>query len=110
MQVGIRELKAHLSEYITKARNGEPIVVTDRGRPVVRLAAVEPAPKHDDLPPKWRALIDSGKMVRKEPITRDMLPKPLPPIPGVKSLAELVVQERDEAVRRYEWARDYRSE
>ena len=37
MEVGIRELKAHLSELIGQASAGESIVVTDRGRPVARL-------------------------------------------------------------------------
>jgi prevent-host-death family protein len=37
MQVGIRELKAKLSEYVSLAEQGRDIVVTDRGRPVARL-------------------------------------------------------------------------
>ena len=37
MGVGIRELKAHLSEYVAQVSNGGEIVVTDRGRPVARL-------------------------------------------------------------------------
>jgi prevent-host-death family protein len=37
MNVGIRELKAKLSEYLSRAAAGEDIVVTDRGRPIVRL-------------------------------------------------------------------------
>jgi prevent-host-death family protein len=37
MNVGIRELKAHLSEYVARAAGGEEVVVTDRSRPVARL-------------------------------------------------------------------------
>ena len=37
MDVGIRELKARLSEYVKRAAAGEDIIVTDHGRPVVRL-------------------------------------------------------------------------
>ncbi len=40
MTVGIRELKAKLSEYVSRAANGEQIVVTDRGRPVARLVGL----------------------------------------------------------------------
>jgi prevent-host-death family protein len=36
MDVGIRELKAKLSEHVQRVREGETIVVTDRGRPVAR--------------------------------------------------------------------------
>ena len=43
MVVGIRELKAKLSEYLTRAQAGEEVVVTDRGRPVARIVAVRAA-------------------------------------------------------------------
>jgi len=33
MDVGIRELKAKLSEYLDRVERGEPIRVTERGRP-----------------------------------------------------------------------------
>ena len=38
--VGIRELKAKLSSYIERARNGEQIVVTDHGIEVAVIKAV----------------------------------------------------------------------
>ncbi|WP_420639978.1 type II toxin-antitoxin system Phd/YefM family antitoxin [Candidatus Poriferisocius sp.] len=37
MDVGIRELKAKLSEYVGRAAGGETLVVTDRGQPVAQL-------------------------------------------------------------------------
>ena len=36
-RVGIRQLKAHLSEYVRRAEAGETVVVTDRGKEVARL-------------------------------------------------------------------------
>lgn len=36
--VGVRELKARLSEYLERASRGEVIRVTDRGRPKALLA------------------------------------------------------------------------
>jgi prevent-host-death family protein len=44
IQVGIAELKARLSEYLARVRDGEEIVVADRGRPIARL-----------IPPVWRS-------------------------------------------------------
>lgn len=35
--VGIRELKAHLSRYVARARDGGTVLVTDRGTVVARL-------------------------------------------------------------------------
>jgi len=40
MKVGIRELKARLSEYIERAERGEVIDVTSRGRPVAQIGPV----------------------------------------------------------------------
>ena len=36
-RIGIKELKARLSEYVERARAGEMVVVTDRGKPVAEL-------------------------------------------------------------------------
>ncbi|HET7027813.1 MAG TPA: type II toxin-antitoxin system prevent-host-death family antitoxin [Candidatus Limnocylindrales bacterium] len=47
--VGVRELKEHLSEYLDRAEGGEVLRVTDRGRPK---AVIGPVP--------GRAQIDAG--------------------------------------------------
>ncbi|HEX7180553.1 MAG TPA: type II toxin-antitoxin system prevent-host-death family antitoxin [Thermoanaerobaculia bacterium] len=41
-KVGIKELKAKLSEYVERARGGETVVVTDRGEPVAELVPLSP--------------------------------------------------------------------
>lgn len=40
-QVGVKSLKDHLSAYLRRAREGERIVVTDRGAAVAVLGPVE---------------------------------------------------------------------
>ncbi|MEO5842862.1 MAG: type II toxin-antitoxin system prevent-host-death family antitoxin [Acidimicrobiales bacterium] len=40
MDVGVRDLKAHLSQYLERAAGGEVITVTDRGRPIALLAPI----------------------------------------------------------------------
>lgn len=40
MDVGVRELKQHLSKYLDRAERGELIRVTDRGRPKAILTAL----------------------------------------------------------------------
>jgi prevent-host-death family protein len=37
MTVAVRELKNRLSEYLRRVRDGERIIVTDRGRPIAEL-------------------------------------------------------------------------
>jgi prevent-host-death family protein len=39
-RIGVRELRQHASRYLARVANGEPIEVTDRGRPVARLVPV----------------------------------------------------------------------
>lgn len=38
--VGIRDLKARLSEYVRQVQGGQTIVITDHGRPVGRILPV----------------------------------------------------------------------
>ena len=38
--VGVRELKQHLSEYLDRAEAGEVVRVTDRGRPKAMLVSL----------------------------------------------------------------------
>jgi prevent-host-death family protein len=40
VNVGVRSLKEHLSEYLERAARGETIVVTDRGEPKAMLGPV----------------------------------------------------------------------
>ncbi len=43
LAVGVRELKNRLSEYLRRVRNGEEILVTDRGEVVAELR--QPSPR-----------------------------------------------------------------
>lgn len=40
MEVGVRELRNNLSRYLDRVRNGEEVVVTDRGRAIARVLPV----------------------------------------------------------------------
>lgn len=46
MDVGVRELKQHLSEYLDRAAAGETIQVTDRGKPK---AVLGPLPQKTNI-------------------------------------------------------------
>lgn len=49
VDVAISTLRAELSRWIERARDGEEVVVTDRGTPVARLLPVNTAPLIDQL-------------------------------------------------------------
>jgi len=42
-KASISILKAHLSRYVDAVKSGEDVIVTERGRPVARLTALDPA-------------------------------------------------------------------
>lgn len=87
--VGVRELKAHLSEYLARARAGEVIIVTERGKPVAQLSA----PAESGVDTIW-ALVRAGKAEwsgRK--------PGRVEPVKGLKegvSVSDLIIRERQE--------------
>lgn len=60
--VGIKELKANLSSYVTKTKNGEEVVITDRGKKVAMVVAISPE-RHliDTLMDSGRATWSGGK-------------------------------------------------
>ena len=41
LEVGVRDLKNNLSKYLERVRNGEDVIVTQHGRPVARLSAMD---------------------------------------------------------------------
>ena len=41
MEIGVRELRNNLSRYLNRVRDGEEVVVTDRGRAIARVLPVE---------------------------------------------------------------------
>ena len=68
MDVGVRELKAKLSEYLAAAAAGEDVVVTDRGRPIVRLVPFGTAATIDrGIAEGW---IDAPRRTQLTPTTR----------------------------------------
>jgi len=80
VEVGIRELRADLSRFIKRVQEGEEIVVTDRGKPVAKITAVEGRSKLDEL-------IAAGLV---EPAKRrtDWLPEPIKAEGTVSDLIE----------------------
>lgn len=64
MEVGIRELKLRLSSYLSRVRQGEMVVVTDRGKPVARIEPIEAR----ELPEGLKKLIKAGLVIDKGPM------------------------------------------
>jgi prevent-host-death family protein len=85
MDVGIRELRADLSRYVKRVREGEEIVVTERGRAVARLVPLDGERKIDRL-------IREGSVIpAPTPWGKRTLPKP---VEGIGSLSDVVLGDR----------------
>lgn len=74
MNVGIREAKAHLSEYIRRVNEGEVVTITDRGRVTALLVA-----------PNALSNVDLG--ISEGWITPPAKRGPLPAVPRYKATA-----------------------
>lgn len=79
MSVGVRELKANLSEYLARAAGGEQIVVTDRNRPIARIVAyTEPSEVDRGVEEGWieaprRSRLAEVRRTRSERSTIEVL-------------------------------------
>ncbi|MGF1645377.1 MAG: type II toxin-antitoxin system Phd/YefM family antitoxin [Kineosporiaceae bacterium] len=83
-EVGVRELKNSLSRYLDRVRQGEQVVVTDRGRPVAVLSGLSPVEDH------LVQLIERG-LVRPPVSSARVTPRP---IDVGATVSDLVADER----------------
>jgi prevent-host-death family protein len=87
-EVGIRELRHRLREYLGRAQAGESFEVTVFGRPV---AAIGPLPARR---PTWAQLVNSGRLTPPaNPDTHTMPPR-RPPTTGISATAALLAERR----------------
>lgn len=92
-RVSVGRLKARLSEYLRRARAGERVVVTDRGKPVARLVGLE---GERALEGRMEELVRSGRARGpRTPLSPEFLDLPRPGDPEGRSL-EAVLEERGE--------------
>jgi prevent-host-death family protein len=94
MKASVRDLKARLSQYLERARAGEDVVITSRGRPVARLLAISET-ANGELPPesKRRLRLIPGLVPGEGGKPRGSA-RPIVIGKGQKTLAELVLEDR----------------
>jgi len=74
MEIGVREAKAHLSEYLRRVQSGEEFVITDHGKPVARITPI-------DSPIEFSPEVAKG--IREGWIRQPTSWGPLPPLNAV---------------------------
>ena len=87
MDVAIRDLKAHLSEYLERVERGEVIRVTKRGR---RIARILPERGSDNIE---RGLAEGWLTRESDEPPRAVVP--IPPRPGAPDSSEIIRADRD---------------
>lgn len=86
-EIGIRELKTHLSRHLKRVRAGTRLVVTEHGRAIATISPIAPAPAVDwalQLVAEGQARWDGSKPA---PVSRS-------PLSRGKSAAAVVVEDR----------------
>ncbi|WP_131767702.1 type II toxin-antitoxin system Phd/YefM family antitoxin [Candidatus Protofrankia californiensis] len=85
--IGLRELNQNPSKAVARVRSGVSIVVTDRGKPVLRMVP------EADQPGTLQQMVATGDA--RAPAERG-IPDVIPDLaPDVESLAEVLVADRD---------------
>lgn len=84
VEVGIRELRADLSRWIDRVREGEEVLVTDHGKPVARIVPTSGHRKLDEL-------IAAGRVTPAAQAWKGPLP---PPIKTRGPVSDLVKEQR----------------
>ena len=85
--IGLRELNQNPSKAVARVRAGESIIVTDRGRPVLRMVPEIENPSTLDL------MISEGTV---RPPAEQGMPDVIPDLADdVASLSDLVIADRD---------------
>ena len=88
LEVGVRELKTHLSVHLKRVKAGETLTVTEYGKPVAQLVPLEPV----RLPPHLAELITAGRASWSGQRLPPM--RPIPMAPGDQTIAEMVSEDR----------------
>lgn len=84
MNVSMRDLKAHLSDYVRKARDGQNVVIRIHNKPVARITSIKEPVSLETLKNMPGILWNGGK------------PAGLPKGERIrgKTLAEMVIEDR----------------
>ena len=88
MNVGIRELKMHLSRYLRQVKAGKTIIITEHGKPIGQLM-----PAARSLEDRLEAMIRTGQATWNGKKLRPF--KPTVKLRGGKSIADLISEDRE---------------
>jgi len=88
MNVGVRELKTRLSEYLQQVKAGQTIVITEHGQPVGRII-----PAARSLDDRLQAMAQAGLIAWSGKKLRPV--RPAARVRGKRTVADLLIENRE---------------
>lgn len=88
VRVGVRDLRENLRSWLDRVRSGDEVIVTERGEPIARLAALEPRSKLEEL--IERGIVRPPLRPKRERIDVSKLPTMTPG----PTLSDIVIEQR----------------
>jgi prevent-host-death family protein len=86
LEVGIRDLRDHLSSWLDEVKEGNELVITERGRAVARILPVS-------LPSRYQELIERGTLTPPSKPRRSASELPKVRVPRI-GIDELIREQR----------------
>jgi prevent-host-death family protein len=83
MDVGVSELRAHLSRWLERARAGDEVVITDRGVPIARLLGLTTTTRLEEL--AQQGVIAGAPRGGRPSATARRRPRPRQPVADIVS-------------------------
>ncbi|HJS49286.1 MAG TPA: type II toxin-antitoxin system prevent-host-death family antitoxin [Gaiellaceae bacterium] len=91
VRVGVRDLRENLRSWLDRVKNGDEVIVTDRGKPIARLGAFEPRSKLEEL--IERGIVRPPLRPKRQRIDVSKLPEMTPG----PTLSDIVIEQRRQA-------------
>jgi prevent-host-death family protein len=88
IRVGVRDLKARLSEYLRMVSQGQTVIITDHGRPVGRMS-----PVNQPLDERLKALQDAGLVAWNGQMLKPVTPAAVNH--GDRQVSDILVEMRE---------------
>ena len=92
-QIGIRELKNHLSQYLKQVKSGEGITISERGKAFAMILPIFPLPAQNNLNLQLLQLAQEGKVLLPEMSQRPILKYKRKKFPG-SSFSDDIINSR----------------
>src|SRR5437879_6353376 len=90
----VTDVKNNLSKYLEEVKNGEPLLITERGVPIARIESVRAQQGRTADQARLARLERAGVIRRGRPISQWLIDEPPVKLPKGVSVLEALLEER----------------